>query len=99
MPSLRLRAVGMSYAIEGATDAGLDGDALCEALQSRHGLAVAAIGIPAETILIDHKAESWDGLRAWLETWVLVQGGTEVAWEEHAPPHGEPAVDTLNFEI
>ncbi len=89
MPSLVLRPVGVSHAIEGVGESGLDGEALFEAFQARHGVGAAAMGVPIETILVDQKAESREGLMAWLETWAQAQGFGDVSWTVEGPPEAE----------
>ncbi len=99
MPTLTLRSIGMSFAIEGVGACGLDGEGLFEALQSWHGLAAAAVGTPVETVLIDRKAETWDSLMAWLESWVRAQGASDLCWTRQEEDAAEPGLATLEFEV
>ena len=96
MPSLVLRPIGVSHVIEGVGGSGLDGEALFEALQSRHGVGAAAMGVPVETILVDQKAESREGLMAWLEAWAQAEGFSAVSWSSEGPP--EAGIVKAHFE-
>lgn len=97
MPTLRLRLVGVSYAIEGIARAGLDGDALHQAIAADHGEAVAPLGLPVDSVLVDRRAESWEGLMAWLAGWVRAQGYGTATWSGQTAGPAARSVATLHF--
>ena len=97
MPTLRLRPIGVSFAIEGIDLAGLDGDALLQAISAYHGEAVAPIGVPVDSVLIDRRAESWEGLMAWLADWVQSQGYGTATWSGPEAAPAQRGVATLHF--
>ena len=88
MASLRVKVIGMSFLIEGLISDSVDGDRLGRELFARYGIAAAVIGRNAEpptdvsALLVDRRAESWDGLQAWLESRIREQGFSSTRWEE-----------------
>jgi hypothetical protein len=86
MPTLRLRQVGMTHAIEGLIDSGLDADALLAALQALHGPAAVGLGVPIDGVLLDRSARSWPDLLDWVAGWVRDRGFSYAAWTGAVAP-------------
>lgn len=95
MPTLHLRTLGVSYAIEGVAQSGLEPNQLLDALASLHGDAVAPVGVPTEAVLIDHTVIPFDELQDWLESWVRTRGFAYATWGRDASLNGRSA--TLHF--
>jgi hypothetical protein len=86
MPTLRLRQVGMTHAIEGLAGSGLDGEGLLAALQALHGPAAVGLGVPIDAVLVDRSARGWGDLSEWVAGWVRDQGFSYAAWTGAAAP-------------
>lgn len=89
MPSLTLRKIGVSYLIEGVACLGLDAEDLWHQFERSFGAAAGAMRAFPEprqeeltAILVDHKADSWDGLRYRLEDWLNAQGARNTSWDQ-----------------
>jgi hypothetical protein len=106
MPTLTLRKLGVSYAIEGLRASGLDAGRLHRALAGAVGPAVAVMSpqlspgdgegdVPAiDALIVDRRAEGWDELRARLEAWVKAEGWSFTSWADGWPAE---APSTLHF--
>lgn len=104
MPTLSVRAVGMSYMIEGLKDSGLDSDRLYRDLSASYGHAVAPIAggepkadttLTYESLIIDRKAAPWPTLLDRLERWVMDSGCTYAEWSDEGM--GKAPRSTLHF--
>jgi hypothetical protein len=84
----------MSYLIEGVGASGLDADRLARALSAAFGPAAAIVGDPdapgsIDSLLVDRKAEAFDGLLDRLAALARDQGWTHAARSD--APGGEPS--------
>jgi hypothetical protein len=86
MASLTLRALGMSYLVEGLPRAGLDAESLCQFLERAYGPAAGRMGFPPEALIVDRKAAPWPNLLDQLSAWVRNQGYSQAYWCELTPP-------------
>lgn len=81
MPSVVVRTIGVSVAVEGLRPAGFEPAAFLDILSSRLGEAVAGIGDPVEHVLIDRQALHWDAILQTVEEWLKTQGAVVATWE------------------
>lgn len=95
MPTLRLRTLGVSYAIEGLVQSGLDAADLLDDLEHLHHEAISPVGVPTEAVLVDHSVIPFDALQDWLESWVRAHGFGYASWGRDASLNGASA--TLHF--
>jgi hypothetical protein len=93
MPMISIRAVGMSFVIEGVESAAIESEKLLERLESTYGVAAAAIRDvegarkrndrgtpPIACLIVDRKADSFDAILGQIERWVREQGFGFASW-------------------
>lgn len=107
MPMISIRAVGMSFVIEGVESAAIESEKLLERLESTYGVAAAAIRDveggrkrsergtpPIACLIVDRKADAFDAILRQIERWVREQGFGFASWS--VDPLAEGAA-TLHF--
>lgn len=99
MATLTLRALGVSYLLEGLATSGLDAESLYRQLDQAYGPAVGRMapsrpGLPLDALILDHRADSWPDLLDRIADWVRDQGFPTASWDAEA----DPARATLELE-
>src|SRR4051794_17635911 len=78
MPHLTIRRLGMSYLVAGLDGSGLDVEKLRQAMVAAYGIAVGVMADATDSVeeesieglIVDRKAESWEGFLGRLNGWV-----------------------------